>query len=258
MADSDLASYQLQLQQVEAALLADPESGELQKLKEDLLQVIDLTKELVQASAESEVPQQTEATSSSTERSSSPNKHDDGGASSSSSHNQGQHQQQQQPIKHWQVGEQCRALWGTDGNYHEATITEIYSSDNTAKVTFTGRWSNQSVVSSLASLRLSEMGYTGSATAEDKKAKLVAQREYLKKKKAKKAERYKEMEQKTEAAKSSWQNFSTKGSGKKGFVKKSIFKTPENSSGRVGVGTCGTGGQKMTDFKMTGNKFRRN
>ena len=46
----------------------DPESGELQKLKEDLLQVIDLTKELVQASAESEVPQQTEATSSSTER----------------------------------------------------------------------------------------------------------------------------------------------------------------------------------------------
>ena len=55
------------------------------------------------------------------------------------------------------------------------------------------------------------MGYTGSATAEDKKAKLVAQREYLKKKKAKKAERYKEMEQKTEAAKSSWQNFSTKG-----------------------------------------------
>ena len=57
----------------------------------------------------------------------------------------------------------------------------------------------------------SEMGYTGSATAEDKKAKLAAQREYLKKKKAKKAERYKEMEQKTEAAKSSWQNFSTKG-----------------------------------------------
>ena len=55
------------------------------------------------------------------------------------------------------------------------------------------------------------MGYTGSATAEDKKAKLAAQREYLKKKKAKKAERYKEMEQKTEAAKSSWQNFSTKG-----------------------------------------------
>ena len=48
------------------------------------------------------------------------------------------------------------------------------------------------------------------------------------------------------------------GTGKKGFVKKSIFKTPENSSGRVGVGTCGVGGQKMTDFKMTGNKFRRN
>ena len=58
-------------------------------------------------------------------RSSSQSKHDGG---VSSSYNQGQPEQQQQPIKHWQVGEQCRALWGTDGNYHEATITEIYSS----------------------------------------------------------------------------------------------------------------------------------
>ena len=49
MAESDLASYQLQLQQVEAALLADPESGELQKLKEDLVQVIELTRELITA-----------------------------------------------------------------------------------------------------------------------------------------------------------------------------------------------------------------
>ena len=47
------------------------------------------------------------------------------------------------------------------------------------------------------------------------------------------------------------------GLGKKGFTKKSIFKTPENTSGRVGVGTCGVGGQKMTEYTMAANKHRR-
>ena len=37
--------------------------------------------------------------------------------------------------------------------------------------------------------------------------------------------------------------------GKKGFVKKSIFKTPENAKGRVGIGTCGVGGKDKTEFE---------
>lgn len=36
---SDLATYELQLQQVEVALTTDPENSELLKLKEDLEQV---------------------------------------------------------------------------------------------------------------------------------------------------------------------------------------------------------------------------
>ena len=40
------------------------------------------------------------------------------------------------------------------------------------------------------------------------------------------------------------------GTGKKGFVKKSIFKTPENAKGRVGIGTCGAGGKDMTEFDI--------
>ena len=47
MSESELSSYQLQLQQVEAALTSDPANSELLKLKADLEQVIDLTKELV-------------------------------------------------------------------------------------------------------------------------------------------------------------------------------------------------------------------
>jgi len=223
--------------------LADPESGELQKLKEDLVQVIELTRELITAAEPSAAAADA-------------NDKPAAATATSSSHSEVSHHSQHQPVKHWQVGEQCRALWPKDGAYYEATITEIYSSDNTAKVTFT-KWTNSSVTASLGSLQLSTLGYTGSATSADKKAKLAAQREYAKKKKAKKAERYKEMEEKTEACKNKWQNFSNKGLGKKGFTKKSIFKTPENTSGRVGVGTCGVGGQKMTEFTMAANKHRR-
>jgi len=56
------------------------------------------------------------------------------------------------------------------------------------------------------------------------------------------------MDEQREEEKSKWQNFSSKAFGKRGFVKKSIFKTPENAQGRVGIGTCGVSGQKMTSF----------
>ena len=115
MAESDLASYQLQLQQVEAALLADPESGELQKLKEDLVQVIELTRELITAAEPSAAAADTNDKQAAT-------------TATSSSHSEVSHHSQHQPVKHWQVGEQCRALWPKDGAYYEATITEIYSS----------------------------------------------------------------------------------------------------------------------------------
>jgi len=238
MAEADLASYQLQLQQVEAALLADPESGELLKLKDDLEQVIELTKELIAAQEPvaikeedvqppPDLPQPIAAASSFPDA--------------------------QQPVKHWQVGEQCRALWPKDGSYYEADITEI-TTDNEVVVTF---HSNKAqVTTTLAALQLSKLGYTGSATSLNKKEQLAKQREYLKKKKAKKAERFRLMDQARENDKNKWQSFSSKAFGKKGFVKKSIFKTPENNSGRVGVGTCGVGGQSMTTYTVA-SKYRR-
>ena len=210
--------------------MADPESGELLKLKEDLSQVIELTKELIQAAEPVEKPEATAASSS-----------------------RRVYQDATQPVKHWQVGEQCRAIWPKDGSYYEATVTEI-TTDNEVKVTF--KFNKAQVVTSLGALQLSKHGYTGSATSADKKEKMAKQREYLKKKKAKKAERFKQMEEEREKDKNKWQNFSSKAFGKKGFVKKSIFKTPENASGRVGVGTCGVGGQEMTSYTVA-SKYRR-
>ena len=40
--EEELATYKLQLQQVEAALLGDPDNTELHKLKEDLTEIISL------------------------------------------------------------------------------------------------------------------------------------------------------------------------------------------------------------------------
>ncbi|CAJ0599955.1 unnamed protein product [Cylicocyclus nassatus] len=51
MADEELASYKLQFQQVEAALLGDPDNEELKKLKADLEEVIALQVELASSSA---------------------------------------------------------------------------------------------------------------------------------------------------------------------------------------------------------------
>ena len=59
--------------------------------------------------------------------------------------------------------------------------------------------------------------------------------EYLKKKKEKKKAKWAEIEKEGEKEKHKWEKFSSKAFGKKGFVKKSIFKTPEAVEGKVRV-----------------------
>ena len=101
------------------------------------------------------------------------------------------------------------------------------------------------------------MGFSSSAARENRREQIAKQKEYLKKKKAKKLERFQKMEKEREAEKNKWQNFSSKAFGKKGFVKKSIFKTPENPQGRVGIGTCGVGGAEMTKFSSATKHYKR-
>ena len=248
--------------QVEAALSADPDNSELVKLKEDLTQVIDLTKEFLdQQSAGSS--SQAQAASSSQD-----DEEEQGGAASasysqaaastssaaSSSGVKRKFVDDVTPVKHWQVGEHCQALCSRDGLYYEATINEI-STDG--EVAFTFRHNGSSGLSSLGLLKISKHGFTGSSTSASKREQSEKQKEYLKKKKAKKAERFKAMDKAREDEKCKWKNFSTKAFGKKGFVKKSIFKTPENPQGRVGVGTCGMSGNNMTKFSSATKNSKR-
>lgn len=82
-------------------------------------------------------------------------------------------------------------------------------------------------------------------------------KEYLKKKKQRKQQRFKELEEEREVDKNKWLNFTTKGAKKTGQVKiKSIFASPENVNGRVGIGTCGVSGKEMTKYSV-GEKYRK-
>nr|KAF6322892.1 survival motor neuron domain containing 1 [Pipistrellus kuhlii] len=81
-----LASYKAQLQQVEAALSGNGENEDLLKLKKDLQEVIELTKDLL-----STQPSETLASS-------------DCFAST-------------QPTHSWKVGDKCMAIWSEDGHH---------------------------------------------------------------------------------------------------------------------------------------------
>ena len=83
---------------------------------------------------------------------------------------------------------------------------------------------------------------------KNKKELAASRNEYLKAKKEKKKAKWAEIEKEVkfltrwlyvaflfqgEKEKGKWQNFSKKAFGKKGFVKKSIFKTPEQAAGKA-------------------------
>uniref|UniRef100_A0A0N5A905 Tudor domain-containing protein n=1 Tax=Syphacia muris TaxID=451379 RepID=A0A0N5A905_9BILA len=69
MTDSEeLMNYKLQLEQVEAALLAEPDNDELKKLKVDLKEIIVLQEELTKNVQTSEILQSSSSTGSKTEK----------------------------------------------------------------------------------------------------------------------------------------------------------------------------------------------
>ncbi|KAH9633145.1 hypothetical protein HF086_013768 [Spodoptera exigua] len=76
------------------------------------------------------------------------------------------------------------------------------------------------------------------------------------KKKQKKQQRLKQYEKEREAGKNKWLNFHSKAIKKPGVRAKSIFASPDNLTGRVGVGTCGISGRPMTGYTV-GEKWKK-
>uniref|UniRef100_A0A7N9IEZ7 Survival of motor neuron-related-splicing factor 30 n=1 Tax=Macaca fascicularis TaxID=9541 RepID=A0A7N9IEZ7_MACFA len=219
-----LASYKAQLQQIEAALSGNGENEDLLKLKKDLQEVIELTKDLL-----STQPSETLASS-------------DSFAST-------------QPTHSWKVGDKCMAIWSEDGQCYEAEIEEIDEENGTAAITFAGYGNAE--VTPLLNLKPVEEGRKAKEDSGNKpmskKEMIAQQREYKKKKALKKAQRIKELEQEREDQKVKWQQFNNRAysKNKKGQVKRSIFASPESVTGKVGVGTCGIADKPMTQYQDT-------
>jgi len=213
---------------VEAALTNDPEDQELLKLQKDLQQVIELTNDLIQAQTPAAVSQDPA--------------------------------EQQEPVRDWQVGDKCSAVWSDDGQLYNACVDEL-TSDGQVMVHFVGFRSSEVTRVNLLRDPLPEPAADEQAESSSKNNRRSKdQQEYLKKKKQKKQQRFKEMEEVREDEKNKWQQFNSKVNKKKksvkGYTKSSIFKTPEAWNGKVGVGTCGIGGKPMTSF-TTADKWKR-
>lgn len=223
-----MTEYRAQFRQVEAALTTDPENEELKKLKQDLEEVITLTLDLL-------------------------NVNEKGGTSAAVPSG-----------TKWKVGDTCQAVWSQDGSYYDATVDSISDDLTTCTVSF-DKYGNTEIVK-LSSLRPKNQAgmkrpteATQVAAGAVKKSRAAEDviREQKKKKLLKKKQRAKEIEEQREKEKQNWLDFfnNSKGGGSsksgkslKGVSKKSIFASPESIQGKVGVGTCGTGGQPMTQF----------
>jgi len=233
---ANLESYNLQLQQVDAALTSDPTNEELIKLKSDLSEVIELTQELL------------------TQQSGSSNDYATEGKDG--------------PID-WKVGDKCLAPWSQDGKFYEAVIEEVHHNRGKVSVGFPqyshGDMTDISTLKPLDASHIHQSRDSASTSSgvkrpapkeslAERKQALLKQKEYLKKRKLKKQARVQEQEAEREKEKKKWLSFSNK----KGLIgkKKSIFASPETVDGRVGIGTCGVSGKPMTEFSAA-EKWRK-
>jgi len=229
--DKDLETYQVQLSQVETTLETDPDNEGLVTLRNELKELIELTQAAIAAE---------QASSSKAESS----RKTSAGAVAT---------------KTWSAGDECLAKYSGDGQWYPARIASVGGSvDNRVySVVFKGYNSTELVNSS----QIKGMPANYTAPAMSNKRKLTKEEEEEREKKKKKNE--KKLEVKATKAKeqtakqATWQKFAKKSEKKgvhiAGVAGTSIFKTPENPLGRVGVTGSGKG---MTEVAPRGkHKF---
>ncbi|KAE9526983.1 hypothetical protein AGLY_013631 [Aphis glycines] len=206
---------------VEAALTNSPDDPELMKLKTDLEEVIELTAELVRTQTQ---PKK-EIVQTKKESSYQPD------ILPSVAKTKGE----------WKSGDRCLAQLADDGKFYEGTIETI--DGEAVAVLIDGQ--KAAAVTTLDFIK--DLPRTHPNEMKHKKQPVAKYREYQKKRKLAKQQRFKQLEEEREVEKNKWLAFATKGV-KKGIPKKSIFASPDNVNGRVGIGTCGLGGKGMTEF----------
>jgi hypothetical protein len=225
MEKADMETYQVQLSQVELALSADPSNPGLSSLRSELIELIELTQAAISRA---------EATSSS--------KGDVSRKTATAA-----------PTQTWAAGDECLAKYSGDGGWYPARITSLGgSTDNRVySIVFKGYNTTELVkAGEIKSLPVNAYSNYGSAAPiPSNKRKLSKLEEEEKEKKKKKNE--KKVEAKAAKAKeqnqkqATWQKFAKKSEKKgvhiAGVAGTSIFKTPDNPLGRVGVTGSGKG-----------------
>ncbi|TFK77037.1 hypothetical protein BDN72DRAFT_890818 [Pluteus cervinus] len=232
---TDLEAYKVQLSQVEVALAADPENEGLSDLRSELKELIELT----------------EAALSQADALPSTSKPDGARKSSTAT-----------PIQSWSAGDECLAKWAADGSWYPARINSVGGSveNRVYSIVFKG-YNNTELVKGSEIKPMPTSFAANGAPAASAKRKLTKveeeERERKKKKNEKKVEARAAKAKEQVAKQQTWQKFAKKSEKKgvhiAGISGTSIFKTPDNPLGRVGVTGSGKG---MTEVQMPGkHKF---
>jgi len=233
MDKAELETYQVQLSQVELALSNDPDNAELVSLRSELQELIDLTTTSIaqaEAASSSKVESSRKATTT-------------------------------VPTKTWAAGDDCLAKYSADGGWYPARITSLGGSAENRVYSIVFKGYDTTELVKAGEIKTLPTNYATTMPSASNKRKLNKAEEEEKERKKKKNE--KKLEVKAAKAKeqtnkqATWQKFAKKSEKKgvhiAGTSGTSIFKTPDNPLGRVGVTGSGKG---MTEVAVRGkHKF---
>ncbi|EIM92975.1 uncharacterized protein STEHIDRAFT_152266 [Stereum hirsutum FP-91666 SS1] len=254
MDKADLETYQVQLSQVELALSADPENTELVSLRSELIELIDLTQtSLAQNAAASSAASSShhKASEGSGSGSGSGSRKSGGGGGGGTGGGEKQV---------WSAGDECLAKYSGDGAWYPARINSVGGSAEKRMYSILFKGYNSTEMLESNALKPLPANYASTGPSSSKwgggggsKRKIDAVEEAERDKKRKKNE--KKLEVRAAKAKeqtqkqASWQKFAKKSEKKgvhiAGVAGTSIFKTPDNPLGKVGVTGSGKG---MTEY----------
>ncbi|KAH9064213.1 hypothetical protein EDB87DRAFT_1673131 [Lactarius vividus] len=227
--DLEIETYQVQLTQVELALSADPDNAELASLRSELQELINLTKTVNESAA----------------------------ASSSKSTDSSRKTAATQNAVNWSAGDECLAKY-SDGAWYPARINSVAGSAQRRVYSIVFKSYNTTEQLEASSLKPLPPNYNLLPSAKRKaKEEEDEEKERKRKKNEKKLETRAAKAKEQLQKQASWQKFAKKSEKKgvhiAGMAGTSIFKTPDNPLGRVGVTGSGKG---MTEYQSKGkHKF---
>ncbi|TXT05982.1 hypothetical protein VHUM_03743 [Vanrija humicola] len=240
----ELQTFRDQLALVNIQLESDPDNEDLLTLKKEFDELISLTEQAAAASAPKGESSKSKAKAK--------DKDTGGGGSNSNWQEQGE----------YKAGMDCMAKYAKDGKWYPARINAVVGSKDSPLYTITFKGYSSSTNVPVSSLRPHDPTAPIPQPVERKRQHdELSERE--KEKKKRKGEKWMESQKaKSEEARgkqNAWEKFGKKAQKKgiyiAGLEGKSVFRTSESATGRVGVYNSG---KPMTDYERMGkHKFER-